>query len=143
MRVPLRLVALWIAFVASAAPLRLAFLVASMEPTRHLQLNFLLPFGLAGLALSASYFGLAAFPRVFERTGLTFRIVGSGVLLVSALITIFLFHSVSSIIASQSTQVALSLLACTSVAVGSVWLVITNVWRGWLSLLLARYKSAV
>ena len=134
MSITVRIVALWVAVVAAVAPLRLALFVASVEPSSPIQLGFLLPFALAGLALASGYIGLAALPRVFSRAGLLPRFAGAGFLVVTGLATIYLFHSVSSMLAFQPARMGHSLVVCASVAIGLTWLLLATVWPGWLNL---------
>lgn len=142
MGIAIRIVALWVAFVAMAAPLRLALWFAlSVEPDRSVRLGYLLPFGLTGLAMAAGYIGLAAFPRVFARAGVVFRVVGFAMLVAAAMAAILVIHSVSSMMAQQTMRAIFSLLVCMSTALGSVWLLLMTVWPGWFNLRIRRTES--
>ena len=121
----IRSVALLLAASVIIAPVQLALLVASMEPSRPLQVSWVVPFALGGLLSASGYLLVAFAPKRLAAASHDLRLLGGCLLALPFGIAIYLL--------SVTHSVAL-VAVCLFVVTGTALLFTASVWPSWLNL---------
>jgi len=124
MSIFVRIVALFLSLAVIAAPILLALMVASVEPSRPVQISWVAPYALGGLASALGYLVVAFIPKRLAVAALHFR------LFIALLMSLPIAVAVYLLFSTGSTEVV---ALCLALLVATTWLLSACVWPAWLA----------
>ena len=119
-----RIVALFLSLMVIAGPVLVALFVASVEPTRPVQVSFVAPYVLGGFASALGYLGVAFVPIRLAAAALYFRLLIAFLLSGPCAVAVYLLFVTGSF-----EVIAL----CLALLVATAWLLSACVWPAWLA----------
>ena len=119
-----RIVALFLGLVVIAVPVTVALMVASVEPSRPVQVSWMAPFVLGGLASALGYLGVAFSPSRLATAALYFRLLITFLMSVPCAVAVYLLF------VTGSNEV---IILCLALLVATAWLFSACVWPAWLA----------
>ena len=124
MSVLVRIIALLLSLGVIAGPVILALFVASVEPSRPVQVSWLAPFALGGFVAALGYLGLVFAPKRIAIATLRLRLLSAFLMLVPCIVAVYLLF-----VTGSPVVVAL----CLILLVATTWLLSACVWPAWLA----------
>ena len=124
MSIFVRIVALFLSLVVIAVPILVALLVASVEPSRPVQVSWVAPYALGSLASALGYLGVALIPKRLAVAALHFRLFIALLMSVPIAVAVYLLF-----VTGSAAVVAL----CLALLIATAWLLSACVWPAWLA----------
>ena len=124
MSVLVRIIALLLSLGVIAGPVILALFVASVEPSRPVQVSWLAPFALGGFVAALGYLGLVFATKRIAVATLRLRLLSAFLMLVPCIVAVYLLF-----VTGSPVVVAL----CLILLVATTWLLSACVWPAWLA----------
>lgn len=119
-----RMVALLLGLVTVAGPVLVALFVASVEPSQPVQLSWIVPFMLGGLAAALGYISVVFAPNRIAHSAQRWRVLMAVLMSLPSVVAAYLFF------VTDSAAVA---AVCLVLVTATAWLCSACVWPAWLA----------